>query len=81
MLHNTTLHILASTSLLFTWHLVTNLFIIFQTFSMVLMSRQFPGHSRMGLPLHTWNVLVLLELWHGAISCIKIYLSVISWII
>ena len=56
-----------------TWHLVTNLFIIFQTFSMVFMSRQFPSHSRTGIPLHSWNVLVLLELWHGAVSCIKIY--------
>ena len=37
------------------------------------MSRQFPSHSRMGIPLHSWNVLVLLELLHGTISCIKIY--------
>ena len=44
---------------------------------MVFISRQFPGHSRTGIPLHSWNVLVLLELWHGAISLFKnIYLSV-----
>ena len=39
----------------------------------VLMSCQFPCHSIMGFPLQSWNVLVLLELWHGGISCIKIY--------
>ena len=42
-------------------------------FSMRFMSRKFSGHSRMGFPLHFWNVLVLLELRHGARSCIKIY--------
>ena len=56
VLHYTPLHILASiltsTALIFRWHLVTNLFIIFQTFSMVFM-------STMGIPLHSWNVLVL----------------------
>ena len=48
-------------------------FIIFQTFSMGFMSRKFSGYSRTGIPLHSWNVLVLLELWHGARSCKKIY--------
>ena len=37
------------------------------------MSRKLSGHSRTGIPLHSWNVLVLLELWHGSRSCIKIY--------
>ena len=41
--------------------------------SLVFMSRRFPSHSRTGSPLHSWNVLVLLGLWHGVISCIKIY--------
>ena len=36
------------------------------------MSRKFSGHSRMGIPLHSLNVLVILELWHGARSCIKL---------
>ena len=57
----------------FIWHLVTNLFIIFQTFSMVFVFRQFPSHSRTGIPLHSWNILVLLELLHGLRSCIKMY--------
>ena len=48
-------------------------FIIFQTFSMGFMSRQFSGHSRTGIPLHSLNVLVLLEVWHGVRSCIKTY--------
>ena len=58
---------------------------------MVFMSRQFPRHSITDIPLHSWNVLVLLEPWHGAISCIKIYpfcwntahshTILISWII
>ena len=52
----------------FIWHLVTNLFIIFKSFSMVFLSRQFPSHSITGIPLHSWNALVLLELWHGVIS-------------
>ena len=37
------------------------------------MSCEFPGHSRTGIPLHSMNVLVLLELCHSARSCIKIY--------
>ena len=32
---------------------------------------EFPGHSRTGIPLQYMNFLVLLELWHGARSCIK----------
>ena len=42
---------------------------------MGVMSGEFPGHSRAGNPLHSRNVLVLLELWHGARSDIKIYIS------
>ena len=30
------------------------------------MSSRFPGHSRAGIPLHSRNVLTLLELWHDA---------------
>ena len=40
---------------------------------MAFMSCQFPSHSRAGFSLQSWTVLVLLELWHGAISCTKIY--------
>ena len=40
---------------------------------MEFMSGKFPGHSRMGIPLQSRNILVLLEFWHGARSCIKIY--------
>ena len=40
---------------------------------MEFISSEFPGHSRTGIPLHWRNVLALLELWHGARSCIKIY--------
>ena len=36
------------------------------------MSGEFPGHSRTGIPLHSRNVLVHLELCHSARSCIKI---------
>ena len=70
----TTLHILACTSLLFTQHLVTNLFL--HNNPNVLNGiyvGKFPGHSRRGDLLHSRNVQVLLELWHGARSCIKIY--------
>ena len=56
-----------------TQHLVTNLFIIFQMFSIGFMYSGFPGHSRMGIPLLSRNVLVLLELWHGTRSWIKIF--------
>ena len=34
---------------------------------------EFSGHFRTGMPLHYRYILVLLELWHGARSCIKIY--------
>ena len=37
------------------------------------MSGEFSGHSRKGIPLHSRNVLGLLELCHSARSCIKIY--------
>ena len=42
---------------------------------MEFISGEFPGHSRMGFPLHRRNVLhvALLELWHGTRPCIKIY--------
>ena len=36
-------------------------FIIYQTFSVEYISVGFPGHFRMGIPLHSSNVLVLLE--------------------
>ena len=83
MLHYATLHILASTSLLliapfvftslllittFGYNVPISYFIIFQTFSMDFTSDEFPGHSRMGILNHSRNVLVLLELWHGARS-------------
>ena len=48
-------------------------FVIFQTFFMVIISSQFPGHFRTGISLHSKNVLVLIGLWHGARSYIKIY--------
>ena len=48
-------------------------FIIFQTFSMELISGKFPGYFRTGISLHSRNVLALLDLWNGARSCIKIY--------
>ena len=35
---------------------------------MVLISGEFPSHSRMGISLNSRNVLVLLKLWHGARS-------------
>ena len=73
MLHYTTFHILDSTSFPFYMAFGYKSLHIFQTFSRVFMSRQFPSHSTTGIPLNSWNVLVLLELWHGAISCIKIY--------
>ena len=40
---------------------------------MRLTSGKFPGHSRTGIHLHSRNVLVLVELWYGARSCINIY--------
>ena len=43
-------------------------FIIFQIFSMIFMSGEFPGHSRTDIPLHWRNVLV-----HSARSSIKKY--------
>ena len=51
-------------------------FIRFQTFTMGFMSREFPGNSRTGFPLQSMNILVLLELLHGTISCIKYIPSV-----
>ena len=50
------------------WLLVT-FFIIFQTFSMGFMSDGFRGHSRMGIHLHSRNVLVLFRVmaWHEII--------------
>ena len=48
-------------------------FIIFETFLMGSMSGEFLGHSRTGIPLPSTNVLVSIELWHGARSCIQIF--------
>ena len=31
---------------------------------MVLISGEFPGYFRLGIPLHSKNVQVLLKLWH-----------------
>ena len=50
-----------------------SIFIRFQTFSMRFMSGKFPVNSSTGIPLQCRNILVLLELWHGARSCLKIY--------
>ena len=36
------------------------------------MSGEFPGHSRTDILLHSRDVLLLLELWNGARSCIQI---------
>ena len=74
MLLYTMLRILTSIYLLFTHHSVANLFL--HNISNVLNGihvGQFPGHSRQCVPLHFRNVLVLLEIWRGARSCIKIY--------
>ena len=48
---------------------------VFQTISIEIISGDTPGHFRTDIPLHSRNVLVLYELWHGTISCIKIYPS------
>ena len=40
------------------------------------MSGKFPGHFKMGIHLQSRNILVLLELLHGARSCIKYIPSV-----
>ena len=72
MLHYTTLHILASTYLLFTRLLVTNLFIVFQTSSIGFISGEYPGHSRTGIALYSRNVHVLFKIMHGKRKCIKI---------
>ena len=78
MLHYSTLHILASTSLLliktFGYNVPFSYFIIFQTFSMEFTSGEYPGHSRTGITLHSRNVLVLFEL-YCARSYIKLYPS------
>ena len=67
MLHYTTLHILASTSLLlittFGYNVLISYFIIIQTFSIEFTSGEYPGHSRTGITLHSRYVLVLLELY------------------
>ena len=77
MLHYTRLHILASSYLLHGIRLRIPFCIIFQTFYMELISGEFPGHYRKGIPLHYMIVLAHLELWHGARSCIKI--RVMEW--
>ena len=74
MVQFTSLHILAPTSsLVHSIWLQIYFFIIFQTFSMKFISCESPGHSRMGIPLQSRNVLLLLELWHVARSWIKTY--------
>ena len=40
---------------------------------MELISGKFPGYFRMCISLHSRNALVILDLWNGAKSCIKIY--------
>ena len=70
MLHFTKLHILASTSLLL------NTAVGYQylsSLSFKLISGEYPGHFRTITSLHSRHVLVLLELYHVARSCIKIY--------
>ena len=37
------------------------------------MSGEFPCHFRIDILLHSRDVLLLLELWNGARSCIQIY--------
>ena len=68
------LHILASTHIFVTQHLITNLF-LHNTPNVLngIHVGKFPGHSRRDVPLHSRNVLVLIELWRGARLCIKIY--------
>ena len=69
------LQILASTSLLLnTAALVSNLFLHY--IPNVLYGINFwqiPGYFRTCISLHSMNVLVLLDLWNGTRSCIKIY--------
>ena len=57
-----------------TQYLVTNLFLhnIPNVLNGIHVDK-FPDHSRRGVPLHSRNVLVLLDVWRGARSCIKIY--------
>ena len=74
MLHYTTLHILASTSLLLITTFGYNV-PIFQMFAMEFTPGEFLGHSRTGITLHSRNVLVLLEIWHCARSYINLYPS------
>ena len=50
-------------------------FIIFQTFSMESFSGEYHGHFGTIISLHSRHVLVLLELYHEARSCIKIYVT------
>ena len=70
MLHFTTVHIHASTSLLL------NTAVGYQylnSLSSKLISGEYPGHIRTIVSLHSRHVLVLLELYHVTRSCIKIY--------
>ena len=60
------------TSLLREIWLPITFFFRFQTFSMGFMSGEFPCHSKADIHLHSMNVLLLLELWHSARSCIQI---------
>ena len=58
-------------------HIFSFLHVIWLTisslYSMEFMCSEFPGHSRMGIPLLSGNCLLLLESWHDARSCIKIH--------
>ena len=75
MLHYTTLLILSSTFLLL------NTAVGYQSISSLYSKcslwnsffGELSGHFRMGILLHYRNVLSILELWHGAMSCTKIY--------
>ena len=56
--------------------LPTPFFIIFQTFSVELISGKFPGYMRTGISLHSRNVLVLLDLWNGTKASLRYIPSV-----
>ena len=65
------------------WHIIVKFFqdVLCLTYSLShiflhdiwLMSCEFPAYSRTGIPLHSANVQVFLELWQGPSSCIQIY--------
>ena len=68
------LHILTSTPFFQTRQLVTILFLHYIPNGLYGINFwEFPGFFRTCISLHSRNVLVLLDLWNGARSCIKIY--------